>query len=167
MMLLAHGDTQSDDLQTSSGPKSAIPAFGYGISQNRVGRHSCRERRGDSGHGRWSRHRARIAAKASSIGRGLGEYFPLSRGQQHFDRTRTAMAGVVADGLLARFSDRGRATLPPPARRRWKALCRPTCQSGRARSSRRPDRDGDGEKNGGYSGLETHFATGRDRLGVA
>jgi hypothetical protein len=34
----------------------------------------------------------------------LGEFLPLNRKEQQFDRLRTAMRGDVADGLLARFS---------------------------------------------------------------
>lgn len=104
MMLLAHGDTQSDDLQIHR-PEVCYPAFGYSISENRA-------------------VAIPVAANAAIPGRTLlatapdrresilywsrlGEYFPLSRGEQHFDRTRTAMKGIVADGLLARFSIAG------------------------------------------------------------
>ncbi len=43
----------------------------------------------------------------------LGEFLPTSRKQQQLDRLRTAMTGVVADGLLARFSVAGTETVEP------------------------------------------------------
>ena len=101
MMLLAHGDTQSDDLQLHR-PEICYPAFGFSISQSAVtnvplaSKVTLPSRRlvADAPDRReviiyWSR---------------LGEYLPLDRKQQQFDRLRTAMKGDIADGLLARFS---------------------------------------------------------------
>lgn len=101
MMLLAHGDTQSDDLQLHR-PEICYPAFGFAISQNVVtnvplaSNVTLPSRRllADAPDRRetiiyWSR---------------LGEYLPLDRRQQQIDRLRTAMKGDIADGLLARFS---------------------------------------------------------------
>lgn len=101
MMLLAHGDTQSDDLQLHR-PEICYPAFGFSISQSAVAQLAlapgvtlpCRRLVADAPDRRetiiyWSR---------------LGEYLPLDRKQQQFDRLRTAMKGDIADGLLARFS---------------------------------------------------------------
>lgn len=104
MMLLAHGDTQSDDLQLHR-PEICYPAFGFALSDNRpielplahaVAIPSRRlvadapDRRESIIY--WSR---------------LGEFLPLDRREQHLDRLRTAMHGVIADGLLARFSVAG------------------------------------------------------------
>jgi EpsI family protein len=101
MMLLAHGDTQSEDLQLHR-PEICYPAFGFSISQNAVtdvglapnvaipSRRmvaDAPERRENIVY--WSR---------------LGEFLPLDRRQQQVDRLKTAMKGDIADGLLARFS---------------------------------------------------------------
>jgi len=101
MMLLAHGDTQSEDLQLHR-PEICYPAFGFAISQSAVTdvglapRVTIPSRRlvADAPDRRetiiyWSR---------------LGEYLPLDRRQQQLDRLKTSMKGDVADGLLARFS---------------------------------------------------------------
>lgn len=101
MMLLAHGDTQSEDLQLHR-PEVCYPAFGFAISDNRPIEiplapnitlpsrslvATAPDRREVIVY--WSR---------------LGEFFPVTHKQQQIDRLRTAMAGVIADGLLARFS---------------------------------------------------------------
>ena len=101
LMLLAHGDTQSDDLQLHR-PEICYPAFGFAVSDLKDapiplnGAESLPARRlvargGDRQENivYWSR---------------LGEYFPRNRKQQQIDRLRTAMDGYVSDGLLARFS---------------------------------------------------------------
>jgi EpsI family protein len=101
MMLLAYGNTQSDDLQLHR-PEICYPAFGFAISQTAPinlplgGGVSLPSRRlvADAPDRRetivyWSR---------------LGEYLPVDRKEQQFDRLRTAMKGVIADGILARFS---------------------------------------------------------------
>jgi len=108
MMLLAYGDTQSEDLQLHR-PEICYPAFGFAISQSAftdVGlarKVTIPSRRlvADAPDRRetivyWSR---------------LGEYLPLDRRQQQLDRLKTAMRGDIADGLLARFSMLG----PDPA----------------------------------------------------
>jgi EpsI family protein len=107
MMLLAHGDTQSDDLQLHR-PEICYPAFGFSISQSAVTNVALapsvtlpsRSLVADAPDRResiiyWSR---------------LGEYLPLDRKQQQIDRLRTAMKGDIADGLLARFSVLGTDT---------------------------------------------------------
>jgi EpsI family protein len=104
MMLLAYGDTQSDDLQLHR-PEICYPAFGFAISQSAVlqlplpggGLLPVRRLVADAPDRRetiiyWSR---------------LGEFLPLNRKQQQLDRLRTAMKGNIADGLLARFSVAG------------------------------------------------------------
>jgi len=101
MMLLAYGDTQSDDLQLHR-PEICYPAFGFAISKStptEVGLGGgvtipTRSLVADAPDRResiiyWSR---------------LGEYLPRDRKEQQFDRLRTAMRGEIADGLLARFS---------------------------------------------------------------
>jgi EpsI family protein len=101
MMLLAYGDTQSDDLQLHR-PEVCYPAFGFSIRQTQAveiplvpgaaipGRDLVAvapDRRETIRY--WSR---------------LGEYFPTGRNEQHVDRMRTSMRGIIADGILSRFS---------------------------------------------------------------
>jgi EpsI family protein len=101
MALLAHGDTQSDDLQLHR-PEICYPAFGFLIAASTVmfvnlsasvtlpSRQLVAEapdRRETIIY--WSR---------------LGEFLPLNRSEQQMDRLRTALHGDIADGLLARFS---------------------------------------------------------------
>ena len=101
MMLLAHGDTQNDDLQLHR-PEICYPFFGYSIAQNHVVDLSlgpevalpCRGLVAQAPDRRetilyWSR---------------LGDYLPVTQRQQQLDRLRTALKGQVADGLLSRFS---------------------------------------------------------------
>jgi EpsI family protein len=101
MMLLAHGDTQSNDLQLHR-PEVCYPAFGFSISHSQAialplpgGVKLPARRLVATAPGRqeniiyWSR---------------LGEYLPVDGAQQRVERLLTAMHGYVADGLLARFS---------------------------------------------------------------
>ena len=101
MMLLAYGDTQSDDLQLHR-PEVCYPAFGYAITQSASvvvplvggGAIPSRKLMAEGPDRReailyWSR---------------LGDYFPTTRREQHLDRTRTSLKGIIADGVLARFS---------------------------------------------------------------
>jgi EpsI family protein len=101
MTLLAHGDTQTDDLQLHR-PESCYPAFGFSIKSSVVtnfeilgpvtvpSRHLVAEapdRRETIVY--WSR---------------LGEFLPVDRKEQQLDRMATAIRGNIADGLLTRFS---------------------------------------------------------------
>lgn len=101
MVLMAHGDTQSNELQLHR-PEVCYPAFGYAISRSRAldlplasgvtlpARTMVAEapnRRENILY--WSR---------------LGEFMPVNGGEQRMYRLKTAMDGYIADGLLARFS---------------------------------------------------------------
>ncbi len=104
MMLLAHGDTQSDDLQLHR-PEICYPAFGFAIFENHAVNIPLRASVGIPSRA--------LLAKAPErqetiiYWSRLGEFLPTSRKEQQLDRLRTAMNGVVADGLLARFSVAG------------------------------------------------------------
>jgi len=104
MMLLAHGDTQSNDLQLHR-PEVCYPAFGFALSHSAAialplpgGVTVPARRLIASAPGRqeniiyWSR---------------LGEFLPTDGTQQRVDRLTTSIHGFVADGLLARFSSLG------------------------------------------------------------
>ncbi len=101
MMLLAHGDTQSEDLQLHR-PEICYPAFGFSISQSAITEVGLAPR--------VTLPSRRLVAEAPDrretivYWSRLGEYLPLDRRQQQLDRLRTAMKGDIADGLLARFS---------------------------------------------------------------
>lgn len=101
MMLLAHGGTQNDDLQLHR-PEICYPFFGYAITRDVAIQLPvapgvvlpCRSLVAEAPDRRetivyWTR---------------LGEYLPLDRKQQQFDRLQTAIHGEIADGLLSRLS---------------------------------------------------------------
>lgn len=101
MMLLAHGDTQNNELQLHR-PEVCYPAFGFAISDSTPiqlplpgGITVPARRLIATAPGRqenivyWSR---------------LGEFLPRDGAEQRIDRLTTAMSGYVYDGLLARFS---------------------------------------------------------------
>lgn len=105
MLLIAYGNTQSDTLQLHR-PEICYPAFGFAITENRAARF-------DVGNG------AQIPGRnlvASSPGRDerisywtrLGEYLPTSNTEQRQMKFRTALAGIIPDGVLVRISN----TLP-------------------------------------------------------
>jgi len=101
MVLLAHGDTQSNQLQLHR-PETCYPAFGFELSDNRqvdlrIGANAVlpgRQMVADAPGRRenviyWTR---------------LGDLLPSSDNEQRLDRLTAALQGYIADGLLARFS---------------------------------------------------------------
>ena len=101
MMLVAHGDTQTNDLQLHR-PEVCYPAFGFEIAQNAP--MQLQLPAGLTLPGR--RLVAELPGRRESIvyWARLGEFMPVNGAEQRLDRLKTAMAGYVADGLLARFS---------------------------------------------------------------
>jgi EpsI family protein len=101
MMLLAHGDTQSNELQLHR-PEVCYPAFGFEISATRTVMLALAP-------GALLPARSLVA---EAPGRRenilywtrLGEFLPTSENEQRLDRVKAALRGVVTDGLLARFS---------------------------------------------------------------
>jgi EpsI family protein len=104
MMLLAHGNTQSDDLQLHR-PEVCYPAFGYAIHQNEE--FDIPITPGVAIPGRDLVAVAPDHRETIRYWSRLGEYFPISRGDQHVARLRTSLKGVIADGILSRFSVEG------------------------------------------------------------
>jgi EpsI family protein len=101
MMLIAYGDTQSNDLMLHR-PEVCYPAFGFTLSQNTPMELALPDN---------------VAIPARSLvadapGRRetivywsrLGEFLRTDGTQQRLDRLKTALDGYIADGLLARFS---------------------------------------------------------------
>jgi EpsI family protein len=101
MMLLAHGDTQSDDLQLHR-PESCYPAFGFSISRNN--RSNLIITNDVSLPSRSLVAAAPDRDETIIYWSRLGEFLPVDRRAQQIDRMRTALKGEIADGLLARFS---------------------------------------------------------------
>jgi EpsI family protein len=110
MMLLAHGDTQSNILQLHR-PEVCYPAFGFAISDSRPVQLPL-----PGGVTLPARQLVALApGRQENIiyWSRLGEYLPTNGAQQRLDRLMTALHGYVADGLLARFSAVG--SDPQPA----------------------------------------------------
>jgi EpsI family protein len=102
MMLIAYGDTQSDTLQLHR-PEVCYPAFGFAVTENVPASY-------DMGGG------ARVPGRnltATSPGRDerisywtrIGEYLPVSNGEQREMKLRTAFQGIIPDGVLVRISN--------------------------------------------------------------
>jgi EpsI family protein len=101
MVLLAYGDTQSNELQLHR-PEVCYPAFGFDITANRqlmiaLGANAALPARNlvaEAG----GRHENIVYWTR------LGEYLPTTENEQRVDRVKTALHGVISDGILARFS---------------------------------------------------------------
>jgi EpsI family protein len=101
MMLLAHGSTQSNNLQLHR-PEVCYPAFGFAITHAESIRVSLA-----AGIDVPSRRLIALAPERREhivYWSRLGEYLPVTGAEQRLDRLTTSMHGIVADGLLARFS---------------------------------------------------------------
>ncbi len=101
MMLLAHGERQSDELQLHR-PEICYPAFGYQVLVNEP------EQLPLGGQVRLPARRL-LARSPNDEERVIywtrvGEYFPVSAGEQRQARFKNTVAGVVPDGVLCRFS---------------------------------------------------------------
>jgi EpsI family protein len=100
-MLLAYGGRQTDDLQLHR-PEVCYPAFGFSLLQNQPT--SLALAKGVAIPAR------RILADKEDrreyvvYWTRMGEYLPVSAGQQREDRFKIALGGVIPDGLLSRFS---------------------------------------------------------------
>lgn len=103
-VFLAHGDSQTDQLQLHR-PEVCYPAVGYAILSSAVGAVSL-----PGGVGLPTK---RLIASSPDrrehivYWTRLGEFFPVSGSQQRLDQLKTALGGYIADGLLARFSVAG------------------------------------------------------------
>lgn len=109
MMLMAHGQTNTDDLQLHR-PESCYPAFGFALSSNQATKVALGQ--GVSIPGRQLVADAPGRRENIVYWSRLGEFLPIDGRDQGQDRLKTAMSGIIADGLLARFS----AVDPEPQR---------------------------------------------------
>jgi EpsI family protein len=101
MMLLAHGDTQTNELQLHR-PEVCYPAFGFEIVRSAPTVITLA-----GGADLPARQLVAVAASRREnivYWTRLGEFLPTSEAEQRLDRARTALKGLIADGLLARFS---------------------------------------------------------------
>lgn len=101
MMLLAYGARQSDELQVHR-PEICYPAFGFTLLRNEPATLPL--------GGQIGLPARRLLAKSPSSEESviywtrLGEYFPISSSEQRTARFDNALAGVIPDGVLCRFS---------------------------------------------------------------
>jgi EpsI family protein len=104
MMLAAHGDVQSNELQLHR-PEVCYPAFGFSIVDSRPVQLSVGRAPGLPAR--------RLIAQSSQQKQAilywtrLGEYFPIDVTEQRLERLATAVHRYIPDGLLARFSIAG------------------------------------------------------------
>ncbi len=101
MLLIAYGGTQSDQLQLHR-PESCYPAVGFSLSDGA-------NREIDLPNGNVvpvRRLTARLDQRVEQIWywTRIGEYLPLSGGEQRKVRIQNALRGIVADGVLVRIS---------------------------------------------------------------
>jgi EpsI family protein len=101
MMLMAHGPSQTNELQLHR-PEICYPAFGLNVQSSNVVQQPLAP--GVTLPVRALVTQAPDHQESVIYWTRLGEYFPLSPKEQHYDRLRTAMKGFIADGVLARFS---------------------------------------------------------------
>lgn len=102
MLLIAYGNTQSDTLQLHR-PEVCYPAFGFEIVENRPTQIPL-------GNGAMLPARNLLASvpgreERISYWTRIGEYLPVSNGEQREMRFRTALAGIIPDGVLVRISN--------------------------------------------------------------
>lgn len=108
MMLAAHGDAETNELQLHR-PESCYPAVGFRITANQPVRLPLSP--GVLLPGRKLVAEAPGRRESIVYWSRLGEYLPIDSMEQRIDRIRTALRGIVSDGLLMRFSAVG----PDPA----------------------------------------------------
>lgn len=102
MLLIAYGNTQSDTLQLHR-PEVCYPAFGFQIVENNPTEIPL-------GHGALIPARNLVASVPGREERitywtRVGEYMPVSNSEQRQMRFRTALAGIIPDGVLVRISN--------------------------------------------------------------
>jgi EpsI family protein len=102
MLLIAYGNTQSDTLQLHR-PEVCYPAFGFQVTESQPTRF-------DLGGGAFVPGRNLTALSPGreeriSYWTRVGEYLPVSNGEQRQMRFQTALAGIIPDGVLVRISN--------------------------------------------------------------
>lgn len=104
MMLAAHGDSQSNELQLHR-PEVCYPAFGFALLESQPVQLPLAQKVTLPGR--------RMIAESSQQKQAviywtrLGETFPVTVAEQRFARLNSALHRYIPDGLLARFSIAG------------------------------------------------------------
>jgi EpsI family protein len=101
LMLLAHGERQSDELQLHR-PEICYPAFGFALLRNEP----TQLQLGSAVTVPARQLLAKSPSHEESVvyWSRLGEYFPIDAAEQRKDRFKNAVAGLIPDGILCRFS---------------------------------------------------------------
>ncbi len=105
MLLIAYGNTQSDTLQLHR-PEVCYPAFGFEVRDSRPA--SFPIAGGAAIPGRTLIAMSPGREERISYWTRIGEYLPVDNDEQRRMRFRTALAGIIPDGVLVRISN----TLP-------------------------------------------------------
>jgi EpsI family protein len=102
MLLIAYGNTQSDTLQLHR-PEVCYPAFGFEVTDSRPTQLAVGS--GAIVPGRNLIARSPGREERISYWTRIGEYLPVDNGEQRRMRFRTALAGIIPDGVLVRMSN--------------------------------------------------------------
>jgi EpsI family protein len=102
MLLIAYGNTQSDTLQLHR-PEVCYPAFGFDVRDSRATSFPL----GKAGAipGRQLVATSPGREERISYWTRIGEYLPVDNDEQRRMRFRTALAGIIPDGVLVRISN--------------------------------------------------------------
>jgi EpsI family protein len=101
LMLLAHGERQSDELQLHR-PEICYPAFGFAVLRNEPMMIHLGD--GISVPARRLLTESESHQESVLYWTRLGEFLPTSAAEQRTARFKNAVAGLVPDGILCRFS---------------------------------------------------------------
>ncbi|HEY0447075.1 MAG TPA: EpsI family protein [Allosphingosinicella sp.] len=102
MMLIAYGDTQSDQLQLHR-PETCYPAFGFDIEAARPVPIPLAP--GVAIPARRLTALTDVRREQIMYWTRIGEHLPASEAEQRLMKLRTAFAGWIPDGVLVRFSN--------------------------------------------------------------
>ena len=102
MLLIAYGNTQSDTLQLHR-PEVCYPAFGFEVTESKATQLDLRQ--GVTLPGRTLTAISPGREERISYWTRIGEYLPIDNSEQRQMRFRTALAGIIPDGVLVRVSN--------------------------------------------------------------
>jgi EpsI family protein len=102
MMLIAYGDTQSDQLQLHR-PEVCYPAFGFTLLRNEGGVINVGDKLDIPA--RILTARSQVRTEQISYWTRIGEFLPTSNGDQRTAKLKTAFEGKIPDGVLVRLSN--------------------------------------------------------------
>jgi EpsI family protein len=100
MLLVAYGNTQSDTLQLHR-PEVCYPAFGFQVSNSRA---ALLDVGAAKIPGRTLTAETEGRLERISYWTRIGEFLPVSEDEQRQMRLRSALAGIIPDGVLVRIS---------------------------------------------------------------